>query len=169
MGNSDLKAFVESHQRLFVLTGAGLQHELRDTRLSGCRRQLEANAACRATIKVRRRSHPDCRAIAAGALSGIRLGARHPTPVLGPQHDRLAALRTGPAQRRAPRFCPARGQRSESVAAHAERGPAPPGRREQGGDRPSRAARPGPLHGLLGRPTPRRLSGRSGPSQRRLG
>jgi len=39
MRKNDLKAFVEDHQQLFVLTGAGCSTKLWHTRLSGCRRQ----------------------------------------------------------------------------------------------------------------------------------
>jgi hypothetical protein len=63
-----------------------LQHELGHSRLPRRRRQLEKNSA--------------------RPLPGVR-GRRKYTPtLLGAQHDRLAPVRAGPAQRRASRACP---------------------------------------------------------------
>jgi len=78
MGNTDLKAFVEDHQRLFVLTGAGCSTN------SGIPDYRDADGSWKRTPPVRFQAF----------IADVPSGA-----VIGPAaHDRLASLWTGAAQ-----------------------------------------------------------------------
>jgi NAD-dependent SIR2 family protein deacetylase len=81
MANSEIQAFVQSHRRLFVLTGAGCNpnsgiHDYRDTDGNWKRNQ-----------PVR--------------FQAFMADETDPPSLLGPQLDRLAAIRSGRAERRA--------------------------------------------------------------------
>ncbi|ALM39831.1 hypothetical protein SFR_3216 [Streptomyces sp. FR-008] len=103
----------------------GHLHRVRHSRLPGRGRQPEP-------------AHPH-------DLPGLHRRPRRPPPVLGPQPPRLADLRPGPAQRRAPGGGSVRAARSALRRDHPERRRAAPGRGERGRRRPARAPGPGRL------------------------